>query len=96
MANQMQPPSRPSPFKSPAEQRYESFLEQLSAKGRATMQKHDDLCEADAAQGYGSVTLAASTSCENCVYFENNAPILILRDPKEPFLVLWTQAKHYD
>jgi hypothetical protein len=50
----------------------------------------------DAAQGYGSVTLAARTSCANCVDFENNAPILILRLPKEPFSVLWSQARHYD
>ncbi len=50
----------------------------------------------DAAQGYGSVTLAARTSCAACVDFENNAPILILRQPKEPLAVLWSQAKHYD
>jgi hypothetical protein len=50
----------------------------------------------DAAQGYGSVTLAARTSCAACVNFENNAPILILRQPKEPFATLWRQAKHYD
>jgi hypothetical protein len=52
----------------------------------------------DAARGYGSVTLAARTSCADCVDFENNAPILILRQPKAtaPFAVLWAQAKHYD
>ena len=50
----------------------------------------------DAAQGYGSVTLAARTSCSNCVDIENNAPILILRQPKEPFATLWSQARHYD
>lgn len=50
----------------------------------------------DAAQGFSSVTLAARTSCGNCVDFENNAPILVLRQPKEPFAVLWAQAKHYD
>jgi 4-amino-4-deoxy-L-arabinose transferase-like glycosyltransferase len=50
----------------------------------------------DAAQGYGSVTLAAKTSCAACVDFENNAPILILRQLKEPFATLWRQAKHYD
>jgi hypothetical protein len=50
----------------------------------------------DAAQGYGSVTLAARTSCAACVTFENNAPILILRQPKEPFAALWRQAKHFD
>ncbi|HEX6797401.1 MAG TPA: glycosyltransferase family 39 protein [Ktedonobacterales bacterium] len=50
----------------------------------------------DAAQGYGSVTLAARTSCAACVDFENNAPILILRQPKLPIAVLWAQAKHYD
>jgi hypothetical protein len=50
----------------------------------------------DAAQGYGSVTLAATTSCVNCVDFENNAPILILRDPKAPISRFWPQAKHFD
>ncbi len=47
-----------------------------------------------AATGYGSVTLAARTSCAACVDFENNAPILILRQPKEPFN--WAQVKHYN
>jgi hypothetical protein len=50
----------------------------------------------DAAQGYGSVTLAARTSCAACVDYENHAPILILRQPKVPFSVLWAQAKYYD
>jgi Dolichyl-phosphate-mannose-protein mannosyltransferase len=50
----------------------------------------------DAAQGYGSVTLAARTSCAACVAFENNAPVLILRQPKAPFEALWRRAKHYD
>lgn len=50
----------------------------------------------DAAQGYGSVTLAARTSCAACVDFENHAPILILRQPKESITVLWSQARHYD
>ena len=50
----------------------------------------------DAARGYGSVILAARTSCAACVSFENNAHILILREPKEPLATLWPQAKHYD
>ena len=50
----------------------------------------------DAARGYGSVTLAARTSCDACVDFENHAPILILRQPKESLAVLWSQARHYD
>jgi hypothetical protein len=52
----------------------------------------------DAAQGYDSVTLAASSSCDACVAFENHAPILILRQPKSnvPFATLWSMAKHYD
>ena len=49
-----------------------------------------------AAQAFGSVTLAARTSCAACVSFENNAPILILRQPKEPFSVIWAQAKDYE
>jgi 4-amino-4-deoxy-L-arabinose transferase-like glycosyltransferase len=52
----------------------------------------------DAARGYDSVTLAVKTSCAACVDFENNAPILVLRQPKAqaPFAVLFAQAKHYD
>ncbi len=50
----------------------------------------------DAARGFSSVTLAARTSCNDCVAFENHAPILILRQPKAPFAVLWAQVKHYD
>jgi hypothetical protein len=49
-----------------------------------------------AAQAFGSVTLAARTSCQACVDFENNAPILILRQPKEPFHQLWASAKMYE
>jgi hypothetical protein len=50
----------------------------------------------DAARGFSSVTLAARTSCAECVDFENQAPILILRQPKAPFAALWAQVKHYD
>jgi 4-amino-4-deoxy-L-arabinose transferase-like glycosyltransferase len=50
----------------------------------------------DAAQGYSSVTLAARTSCPACEWFENNASILILRQPKTPFATLWVRARHYD
>ena len=50
----------------------------------------------DAAQGFRSVTQAASTSCAACVDFENHAPILILRQPKEPFAVMWARSKYYD
>jgi Dolichyl-phosphate-mannose-protein mannosyltransferase len=50
----------------------------------------------DAARAFSSVTLAARTSCDACVAFENQAPILILRQPKAPFAVIWPQAKHYD
>ncbi len=50
----------------------------------------------DAAQAFNSVTLAARTSCDACVAFENHAPILILQQPKVPFAVLWAHAKYYD
>jgi Dolichyl-phosphate-mannose-protein mannosyltransferase len=55
-----------------------------------------NIAQEDAAQGFRSVTLAARTSCAACVDFENHAPILILRQPKVPFAVLWAQAKYYD
>ncbi|HET8852974.1 MAG TPA: glycosyltransferase family 39 protein [Ktedonobacteraceae bacterium] len=48
----------------------------------------------DAARGYNSVTLAARTSCDKCVTYENHAPILILRQPKAPFI--WALSKYYD
>lgn len=50
----------------------------------------------DAAQGFSSVTLAAETSCDACVDFENHAPILVLRQPKVPFAENWALTKHYD
>ena len=45
-------------------------------------------------RGYSSVTLAARTSCDECVAYENHAPILILRQPKVPFI--WALSKNYD
>ena len=48
----------------------------------------------DAAREFSSVTLAARTSCDECVDYENHAPILILRQPKVPFI--WVLGKHYD
>ena len=50
----------------------------------------------DAARWFRSVTLAARTSCAACVDYENHAPILILRQPKAPFAVIWALSKHYD
>jgi hypothetical protein len=50
----------------------------------------------DAARCFSSVTLAVRTSCDACVAFENHAPILILRQPKVPFAVLWAHDKYYD
>jgi hypothetical protein len=55
-----------------------------------------NIAQEDATRAFGSVTLAARTSCDACVAFENQAPILILRQPKVPFAVLWAQAKYYD
>jgi hypothetical protein len=55
-----------------------------------------NIASQDAARGFSSVTLAARTSCAACVDFENQAPILILRQPKALFAVLWAQAKYYD
>ena len=55
-----------------------------------------NIAQEDAAQAYRSVTLAAWTSCENCVTYENHAPILILRQPKLPFSEIWVLGMHYD
>lgn len=54
MANRAEA-STPSPWKSAVDGQYETFLEQLSVKGRATVQKHDELSEADAAQTQGEL-----------------------------------------
>jgi len=50
----------------------------------------------DAVRWFSSVTLAARTSCDECVAYENQAPILILRQPKAPFAVIWPYLKHYE
>ncbi|HEY7417824.1 MAG TPA: glycosyltransferase family 39 protein [Ktedonobacteraceae bacterium] len=50
----------------------------------------------EAAQAFRSVTLAAQTSCDTCVSFENHAPILILRQPKVPFAAMWARGKYFD
>jgi hypothetical protein len=50
----------------------------------------------DAVQWFGSVTLAARTSCAACEASENHAPILIVRQPKVPFAQLWAQSKYFD
>lgn len=50
----------------------------------------------DAGRWFGSVTQAAMTSCIDCVAYENQAPILILRQPKVPMAVIWEQIKHYN
>jgi hypothetical protein len=55
-----------------------------------------NIAQEDAAQAFRSVTLAARTSCAACVDFENHAPILILRQQKAPFAVMWAHAKYYD
>ena len=44
-----------TPWKSDMDQNYESFLERLSVKGRATVEKHDELTGGDAAEGFGSL-----------------------------------------
>jgi hypothetical protein len=50
----------------------------------------------DLRQFYLSVDQVASTSCHFCVDYENNAPILIAREPKVPLEELWSQVKHYE
>jgi hypothetical protein len=42
-----------SPWASGATENYEAFLARLGQKGLAAVEKHAELCEADAAQGYG-------------------------------------------
>jgi hypothetical protein len=55
MTGQPQSPATTPPWKSAVERRYSAFLEQLSAKGRATIVKHDEMAEADGNQGYGEL-----------------------------------------
>ncbi len=57
MNNSAQPqsPGRPSSWKSQSDQHYEEFVGRLSVKGKAAVVKHDELCGAEAAQGYGEL-----------------------------------------
>ena len=55
MTIRLQEPRRPLPLKETADQLYEAFVARLSVKTRAAEQKHVELCEADAAQGYGEL-----------------------------------------
>jgi hypothetical protein len=47
--------SEPVGRKSELQRPYEAFLQQLTAKGRATMEKHDERCSGDALQGHGDL-----------------------------------------
>ena len=44
-----------APRQTDVDRRYATFLEQLSVKGRAAIQKHDELCAADTVQGQGEL-----------------------------------------
>jgi len=55
MTIRLQEPRRPMPLKEAADQLYEAFVGRLSVKTRAAEQKHVELCEAEAAQGYGEL-----------------------------------------
>jgi dolichyl-phosphate-mannose-protein mannosyltransferase len=43
----------------------------------------------------GEATLAATTSCEHCMPFENNRPILICRQPHFTFRQIWPGEKEF-
>jgi Dolichyl-phosphate-mannose-protein mannosyltransferase len=47
-----------------------------------------------AARWFNEVTLVATTSCDDCVQEEDNTPILVLRQPKVAFSIIWEQSKH--
>lgn len=55
MASDNRASIRPAPRKPDIQADYEKFMEQLSAKGRATIVKHDELCEAEGAEGHGEL-----------------------------------------
>ncbi len=44
---------------------------------------------------YTSVELVASTACEFCVDYENNAPIIVARGLKVPLAKMWPVVKNY-
>lgn len=44
---------------------------------------------------YSSVEQVASTSCRYCVNYENNAPIIVAKEPKMPLAEMWPYLKHY-
>lgn len=53
---------------------------------------------ADFKNTYVNVTLAATQTCEYCMDFENNLPIVVASNPKSPINLqqLWTSVEHFD
>jgi len=42
------------------------------------------------------VELAARTDCDYCMPYENDVPIWVCREPREPLEQIWPDLKHYD
>jgi hypothetical protein len=55
MSKDLQDPRGAPPWKSKTEREYEAFMGRLSLKGKAAVEKHDELCGGEAAQGYGEL-----------------------------------------
>ena len=45
---------------------------------------------------FGEVTAAGETACQNCMPYENGAPLFVSRQPKQRIGGLWPSVKHFD
>ncbi len=49
----------------------------------------------DLEEVFESVELAATSSCDHCMPYENNLPIFICRGARKSLQELWAKTKHY-
>ncbi|MGH2458053.1 MAG: glycosyltransferase family 39 protein, partial [Chloroflexota bacterium] len=54
------------------------------------------VARSDLTAAFGEVTAVGETSCQNCMPYEDHAPLFISRQPKEPINALWPTVKHFD
>jgi hypothetical protein len=52
--------------------------------------------QSDLRSSFGSITPAATVTCNYCMPEEDNIPIFVVRDPKLPIGALWQGAKHFN
>jgi hypothetical protein len=49
----------------------------------------------DLRQFFGDVQQVGTTHCTYCMDYENNVPVWLARDPRQPIATLWPRVKHY-